>query len=250
MSIISLMVHGSLSQLNALELLAAAGEESGRQLVVIRVPFGVTEFIVDGQMVDLVSAAWAPPSTTIPELLFELLRCRAGTFEVSALQQHRVLTYPVGFGVIVAVLEQIATEWVDLADDIPSPDSVIALNPTLHRSTVILDENRWAIVRSIGNGSTLDRLIADTALSELTVRRLLAHCLVNTLVTVDGRTGRRSVKAAAAAGAVANPTPTQRDQTPSRDHWPAALPDGELAPLPAPSTRQRELQPAAIGIAG
>lgn len=241
---ISIMVHGSLSQLNALELLAAAGEEPGRQLVVIRVPQGVTEFIVDGQMVDLVSAPWTPSSTTVPELLFELLRCRVGTFEVSALQRERMQTYPIGFTVIVQVLEQIASEWVDLADDIPSADSVIELNPTLQRSTVILDENRWAVVRAIGNGSTLDRLIAETALSELTVRRLLAHCLTNGLVTVDGRTGRRSVKTAAVAAARA------RDEQSTRAQRPAAQPDDELGSMPAPSTRQRDLQPAAIGIAG
>jgi hypothetical protein len=123
----------------------------------------------------------APPSV---DVLFELLRCREGsfTFEVGVRCE---LDGPAGeVEVLLAGAEELLAEWREIEAVVPSLRTTLSLRAELAAATATVTSEQWRLVVGVGSGTTVGALGAARGLGELAVSRAVKGLVEAGLVEV------------------------------------------------------------------
>jgi hypothetical protein len=227
------MLQGTLAEYSILELFAGAADMAGRQHLEVSSVLGKADFSIEGGLIQFQGADWATPATTPAEVCFDLLTQVDGTFILDA-GRHDPFDSPIGLTALVHGIERVAAEWSEL-EVIPGLASVVMLWTATSRAAIVLDAERWRLVRELAGGPlTVLRLAQRLEISPLRARRMVAAAFSAGLIMLDGRVPRHVVAAPAAPTVPLGPV---GPVGPSTSEW------------PAPSTPRTARQPATIGIA-
>lgn len=200
---------------------------------------GTGSVYVDAGSVVAAEASGARHTTSMVEVIFELLRYPEGSF---VFDTDRAAPDP-GIATDVEPLlgdaERLHEEWKLIEAVVPSLDSWVALARNLPRAEVVIDAAHWRTIVAVGSGCTAWSLGEVLGLGEVPVSRAVKDLVEHGLAVVG-------VPPAAAEEATPTTSSSFGVVLPAGIEPVGAHPDGSAVDLVDPSTHERMVTPADV----
>ena len=135
------------------------------------------------------AAAPAPVATAVAEppsvaVVFELLRCREGSFAFDAGATCSVADAAREVEELLAGAEELLAEWREIEAVVPSVAARLSLRPELPGPSATVTAEQWRMLVAVGGGTTVAALGADRSLDDMAVSRAVKGLVEAGLVDV------------------------------------------------------------------
>jgi hypothetical protein len=128
---------------------------------------------LDGGGIVAGSASSLAPQAELAKVLFDLLRCRGGSFVFEPDMICPEAGVPSEVEAVVAAAEALLAEWRDIEAVVPSLAAWVSLTPDLPRPEVVVSAPRWRALVAVGSGAQVGAVGEDLELDEIEVSRLV-----------------------------------------------------------------------------
>jgi len=184
---------------------------------------------LDGGSVVAANASSAKTSEPLPLVVFELLRHHQGSFIFEPEVTTPDAGAPVEIDTILRDAERLLAEWLEIEAVVPSLEAFVSLSPTLPRTEMVVDAERWKVVVATAGGATVRQIGAALALGEIEVSRAVKDVVEAGLLRIQ----------AAVEAAVPPPAPSVIETAPA-PVFEAPQPAPPAAPTAAPAPAEDE----------
>lgn len=136
-----------------------------------------------------------PADSPIEETMFELLRCRSGSYTFEPASDVTAAAQPSwDLNVVLRDAYELLAEWGELSAFVPSVDHHVILREQLDARAVTIDDRTWVALRTIGAGRTVAELAGLLLLGEIETLRRVRDLIELGVAVVREPSTRRSAR--------------------------------------------------------
>jgi hypothetical protein len=139
---------------------------------------------MDGGAIVAGSTSSLAAQADLATVLFDLLRCRDGSFVFEPDINCGEAGAPTDVEALVSAAETLLAEWREIEAVVPSLAMWVTLVPELPRPEVVVSAPRWRALVAVGSGAQVGAVGEDLELDEIEVSRLIKELVELSLVEI------------------------------------------------------------------